>query len=87
MEQKLSFQNWFLRESVIQGCQMVEFKGQIPIFSYLINNLHFCFTNLTFFLNVGTPKESIFLTTFYGLFHIVGTTWYTSIARGESRVP
>jgi hypothetical protein len=45
MEQKLSFQNWFLRESVIQGCQMVEFKGQIPKKSYLTNNLHF-FANL-----------------------------------------
>jgi hypothetical protein len=46
MEQKLSCQNWFLRESVIQGCQMVEFKGQIPKKSYFTNNLHFYFANL-----------------------------------------
>ena len=46
MEQKLSFSKLVFGESVIQGCQMVEFKGQIPFFSYLINNLHFYFANL-----------------------------------------
>ncbi len=46
MEQKMSFSKLVFGESIIQGCQMVEFKGQIPIFSCLIINLHFCFANL-----------------------------------------
>jgi hypothetical protein len=44
MEEKCVFKTGFWKEIVIQGCQMFEFKLQIPKFlTNLIINLHFYF--------------------------------------------